>query len=142
MVEPNPQLLGDPTVPTITLAGKAWPVPMLAPKQNKHVVPTILKVVPHVLAAGDGKGKFDLDRFAKAMDTTTYDALILVTWMALTRAHPSMTREEFEEMPIGTMELVLAVLIIAQQTGVIRPGKAGEPKTGEAPAGNSQTGMP
>jgi len=142
MTEPNQAALDDPAVARITLAGREWPVPMLAPKQNAVVVPTILRVVPHVLSAGDGKGKFDLERFAQVMDEAAYRDLVTIAWLALTRAHPALTRDEFENMPVGTMELVLAVLIIAQQTGVIRPGKPGDPRPGEAPAGSSQTGTP
>jgi hypothetical protein len=140
LTEPNQALLDDETIPRVTLAGKQWPIPMMAPKQNAIVVPTILKIVPNVLSANDGKGKFDLARFAAVMTEEAYRGLITIVWMALTRGHSALTRAEFEEMPIGTMELVLAVLIIAQQTGVIKPGKPGDIRTGEEAAGNSQTG--
>ncbi len=144
MTEPNQQLLDDPTIPRITLAGKEWPIPMMAPKQNVVLVPTILKVVPKVLSAGDGAGKFDIARFSEVMTEEAYKALVTIAWVALTRGHPALPRAEFEDMPVGTMELVLAVIIIAQQTGVIKPGA---PKMGEAQppipaAPNSQTGTP
>lgn len=142
MTEPNQTLLSDQAIPTVTLAGKAWPMPMLAPKQNCIVVPTVLRIVPAILASGDGKGMFDLKAFAKAIDEQTYRDLVTIAYTAVTRAHPEMTRAEFDEMPIGTMELILSVLVIAQQTGVIRPKMPGEPPSGEAPAGDSQTGMP
>lgn len=141
---PNRVLLDEDTVPQITIAGKAWPIPMLAPKQNVKVVPAILRVVPKILATGNGEGKFDLKKFAEAVDEASYADLLNIVFLALTRGHPDLSRDEFDNMPVPTMDLVLAVIVIASQTGVIKAGMkpAGDVQLGEAGAGNSQTGTP
>ncbi len=79
--EPNALLL-DGTTPTIKLAGRDWPVPLLAPRQNRIVVPAIGRWA----RAGD-----------PAFSTEQYDEAIAIVHAALTRAHPTLTREEFED---------------------------------------------
>ena len=39
--------------PVITLAGRAWLVPKLAPRQNRIVVPALVELIPKILAARD-----------------------------------------------------------------------------------------
>jgi hypothetical protein len=107
--EPNAALL-DGTTPTIQLAGRAWPVPMLAPRQNRVVVPGIGRWA----RSGDPVGT-----------TEQFDEAIVVVHAALTRAHPSLTREEFEDWPVSARELMAALPVIAQQTGLFVPGEAG-----------------
>ncbi|HLY07615.1 MAG TPA: hypothetical protein VKR31_17850 [Rhizomicrobium sp.] len=110
--------------PTITLAGREWPLPKLAPRQNRIVVPALLELVPRILKARDEvdkageKGSFAT--LARYLDTGSYDALANLVFAALTRANPSLTREEFDDMAIDTFELVAAVVPIARAAGLIR----------------------
>lgn len=83
--------------PVIIIAGRAWPVPLLAPRQNRIVVPLLVA------------GRAD------------YDSLSTVVFTALTRAHPALSRREFDEWPMPYYELVDALPVIAQQTGVVKP---------------------
>jgi hypothetical protein len=53
-------------------------------------------------------------------DTEFFDQLSDAVFWALKRAHPQMSREEFDEMPIATLDMIDAVGTIAQQTGMMR----------------------
>src|SRR5690242_10231464 len=86
----NPMMIntnnsGD--VRTITLAGREWAVPKLAPKQNRIVVPALLQLVPKILCARDesaGAGeKGSYATLARYLDTTSYDALASLVFSAL-----------------------------------------------------------
>jgi hypothetical protein len=112
------------TTPSITLAGREWALPKLAPRQNRVVVPALLVLVPKILRARDdadaagAKGGFAT--LARYLDTESYDALAGLAFAALTRANPSLTREDFDDMAIDTFELVAAVVPIARAAGLLR----------------------
>ncbi len=86
--------------PTITIAGREWRIPPLAPRQNRVVLPGLMRL-----------GKEPAER---------YETLLDIVFAALTRARPSITREEFEDWPIATWELVESIPVIAKQTGLLR----------------------
>ena len=110
--------------PTITLAGREWAVPRLAPRQNRIVVPALLELVPKILAARDdadaagAKGGFAT--LARYLDTNSYDTLATLVFTALTRAHPNLARDEFDDMAIDTFDLIAAVAPIARAAGLVR----------------------
>ena len=118
-VAPNKALI-DGVTPCVTLAGQDWPVPMLAPRQNRVVVPAI-------------------GRWARSdhglISTEQFDDAVMIVHTALTRGHPELTREAFEDLPITTLELMSALPVIARQTGLFKPPAAGGPKLGEGSAG-------
>lgn len=111
--------------PAITLAGREWPVPLLAPRQNRIVVPALLELIPKILRARDeaaARGETgSLAQVSRYLDTAAYDRLTEVAFTALTRAHPALARTEFDDLPIDTFELIAAVRTIALQAGLIRP---------------------
>jgi hypothetical protein len=72
-------------------------VPLFAPRQNRIVIPALLQL-------GTGTGE-------------CYALLLDIAYAALTRAHHEIVREEFEDWPIATHELIAALPIIAEQTG-------------------------
>ncbi|HEX4079587.1 MAG TPA: hypothetical protein VHX61_12030 [Rhizomicrobium sp.] len=86
--------------PVITIAGRAWRIPLLAPRQNRVVI----------------AGLMDLGGRPEAQ----YDTLLDIVFAALTRAHPALAREEFDDWPIATWELLDALPVIAKQTGFLR----------------------
>jgi hypothetical protein len=110
----------ESTIPTITLAGKQWPVPQLAPRQNRIVVPALLEIVPKIVEARAQAGNTGLGEVAYYLDTAIYDRLTDVVYFALTRAHPQLSRAEFDDMPIDTTELFAALSVIASQAGLLR----------------------
>ncbi|MGH6878876.1 MAG: hypothetical protein ACREHV_16070, partial [Rhizomicrobium sp.] len=71
--------------PVIVLAGREWRVPLFAPRQNRIVVPALVRL---------GSPR-----------ETQYDLLLDIVFAALTRAHPLILREDFEDWPLATHEL-------------------------------------
>lgn len=106
---------------TITLAGQEWPVPTLAPRQNRVVVPGLLEVIPQIIRArSDAPDASGLAQLARYLDTATYDRLAEIVYTALTRANPALSREAFDDLPIGTAELIGALNPIARAAGLYR----------------------
>jgi hypothetical protein len=106
---------------TITLAGKHWPIPTLAPRQNRIVVPALLEVIPKIMRArGEAADATGFAQLARYLDTQTYDRLTEITFMALTRAHPALTRAEFDDMCVDTAEILAALNPIARAAGLYR----------------------
>jgi len=81
------------------IAGREWRVPLFAPRQNRIVVPALLRLGTDAAAH--------------------YELLLEIAFAALTRADPGIAREEFDEWPIATHELIDALPIIAKQTGLM-----------------------
>lgn len=108
----EPAQVNETDVPVITLAGKQWPVPLLAPRQNRKVVPLLVSV--------------GLITDARSISEELYGKLLDIVYLALSRAHPNLARDEFDDMPIQTMELVNAIPTIAEQTGMLKAGEPGE----------------
>jgi hypothetical protein len=82
------------TDPTVVLAERVWPIPELAPRQNRIILPLLV--------------------YSKDWD---YGVLADVAFVALTRAHPNLTKAEFDGLPIPQSELVEALPVIKDQTG-------------------------
>ncbi|HEY2446250.1 MAG TPA: hypothetical protein VGI20_10985 [Rhizomicrobium sp.] len=109
---------------SIVLAGRDWPVPRLAPKQNRIVVPALLELIPKILgaraesdAAGDDGAPSQIPLY---LDTAFYDRLTDMVFAALTRGTPELSRDEFDTLPIDTLELLLSVRVIARQAGLLK----------------------
>lgn len=106
---------------TIVLAGQEWPVPTLAPKQNRIVVPGLLEVIPKIIRArNEAPEASGLAQLARYLDTETYDQLAEIIHTALSRAHPDLTRAAFDDLPIDTSELIGALNTIARAAGLYR----------------------
>lgn len=90
-------MTGDPT---IAIAGKRWRVPLLAPRQNRVVLPALVNL--------------------GARPEEQYGALLDIAFAALTRAHSWLDRAQFEGWPIPTYELIGALPVIATQTGLMK----------------------
>ncbi len=120
------------TVPMIVLAGREWPIPRLAPKQNRIVAPALLELIPRILRARDefaaGDGSFA--QMARYLDTASFDRLCDIAFVALTRAAPALSRAEFDDMPIDTLELIAAVRVIARQAGLLGRVGGGDERLG------------
>jgi hypothetical protein len=117
--------------PNVTLGGKEWPIPLLAARQNKIIDPLILSLLP-IFA----QWQSDKAAALAQLGSVQYDALLEIAFIALKRAHPELTRDQFLDMPITLPELIGAFNIIAQQTGVFARDVLGEAKG----VGNPQTG--
>ena len=155
--------------PCIWLNGRNWPIPLLAPRQNRIVVPAIAKITKRMRDIAEQKlGSLDAQEKAEliaalgsetelrkrlwrvtdfsfeiiaGLEAEFFDLVSDALYWSLTRAHPALTRQQFDDMPIGMIEMVDAVGIIAQQTGMMRRTEdtAGPLATGEQPSPSSQT---
>lgn len=113
-------------VAQVRLAGKAWRIPMLAARQNRIIDPLILGLLPVFAQWQDDKS----GALAK-LGNQQYEALLEIAYVALTRAAPELTREQFMDMPVTLPELIEAFSVIAQQTGVFQKTGEGEMTPGE-----------
>jgi hypothetical protein len=116
-------------VPTILLAGRNLPVPILAPRQNRTVVPALLELIPKIIEArkcalvdpqDESKGINRLRLLTHLVDTKTYDIMCDIVFTAVTRAEPDFNRAEFDDLPLDVEDLISAILVVARQAGVIR----------------------
>lgn len=113
------EVASDPSVvpvPTITLGGTVWNVPKLAPKQNRVLIPMLLEIIPKIETARASVGD-ELAKMAALITTENYDKLCAISYTALTRAN-ALTRAEFDDLPIDTTELIVAIPLIASQAGL------------------------
>lgn len=108
------------SAPKVTLGGQEWPVPVLAARQLRVILPLWRKVV-----------SIDYAEVTTADMDTTFD----VFHAALTRARPEITRDDVLDMPIALHEIMPALDVIAGQMRILRKAgdreSAGE-KKGEA----------
>jgi hypothetical protein len=120
--------ISAPPVPTMTLAGEEWSVPILAPRQNRVVVPLIDAVLPKIDAArrkalvdpADDKSAIIPAKWVTGLiENGAYDDLCAICHAAITRARPDITREMFDDMPVASFELLAALPLIGRQAGMI-----------------------
>jgi hypothetical protein len=127
-----------PDIPVVHLAGRDWPIPKLAVKQNRVVTPAITKMLPQLgrffaateaLAQGDGAALLPLE-----VSQETFDLMSDAVYAALTRATPGLARAEFDNLPISFFDLISALAVVVQQSGSFKHTAPGDTPTGEAPA--------
>ena len=99
----------------VTLAGRAWVMADLAPRQFRKVIPAVLSLSSL--------------RAPEHLDEGKMDHLLDALYYALTRNYPDLTREEFLDLPIKVTELFAALPALAVAAGIER-GEA--PPVGEA----------
>jgi hypothetical protein len=133
MTSPNQELLSDERIPTVTLAGLTWPIPKLAIKQNEIILPILLRRAPQLAALAAGQGGMTTE--------FVHDCSTIVYW-GLTRGHKGFTREEFDDMPIEVTEVLNAVTVVGQQTGLLKAREATGPLVPAAVAPLSPIGSP
>lgn len=78
-----------------------------------HIAPLSLR---QILAIADYVPKLSAIT-AENMSGERLSPLAEVLWHGLRRAHPSLTREEFFELPISIAELVAALPVVIEQAG-------------------------
>lgn len=140
--------------PKITLGGSEFAIPRLALKQNRVVVAGLKKLLPllaelektaeaakQAVASGAGPGAAGmamLDAFP--IDEVSFDTLCDVVYAATTRARPEFSRAEFDDLPVGVDELMMALPVIMGQTfAFARRGDAQPAGEAQAPSGAPAT---
>jgi|SRR5579862_1712326 len=132
-IEPNAALLEDTDIPRIRIAGREWPVPPLAIRQNAKVQPLLVSVMP-VLE------RLPVEGLSSMTEQVMTDLATIAYW-CLDRGHnepppkaPALTRAAFDEWVVTLPELIGAAGVAARQTGLYRTFKRGEKPAGEASA--------
>jgi hypothetical protein len=124
--EPNPAHLNDGT-PTVSLGGVLWPIPKLAIRQLRRLQGKLDPVIDVVFRAPQ-KG-FD------ELTPDQFDDMAFIIFVGLTRAHPMLTVEEFENMSIDWREMWQALAVVwVQATAPPRDRSPGEATRGPSPS--------
>jgi hypothetical protein len=145
-IKPTPMFPVDlDGAPSITLGGREWKVPKLVHGQNKRIVPAAMRWMPTLLpllAAAQAEDASALIAAADALSEESYETLGMMARVAISQAHPGIGAGEFDQMPVSAMELLAALPVIIEQTGMFRkrqPGDA-DPPPGEKSAATPSTG--
>lgn len=129
-------------VPKIILAGQSYPVPKMAVKQLRVLLPKALKLMsslgPMMQAAMGLKNESipveERVKFLGELSLTeeNFDLLLDIVQIGVSRGTKDFTRESMEELVIELPELMAALPVILAQTGMApAPGGGGTP-VGEA----------
>jgi hypothetical protein len=141
-VKPAPMFPIDlENAPKITLAGREWAIPTLAIAQNRIIVPAVMKTLGLMkqIASAVEQKETNANWYQQLeIGTEDFDRLCTITHAALTRGYPSMSRGEFDQMPISFAELVAAAPIIMNQTGSFQAANK-DAKPGEAQAAGTES---
>ena len=132
MTEPTEH---PPPVPTVTLGGRAWPIPELAIRQLRVVRRPLIDLTDAIAAT---EAETTGERVMR-LSTVQYEAMVEVVYQGLTRAHPKLSREEFLDLPASDMEIFQAFLVVRSQSGLFVTASEARPP-GEAAAEPSPTG--
>jgi hypothetical protein len=131
MVKPDRKLLKtddtaiDASISVIRFGGEAWPVPKLGIKQLK-LINTKLDRLWEILITNQAP--------MNTLSDQDWEDLGYVTYVALTRAHPDLTMDEFEDTGTDRQELVFAFMpIITAASGRKKETKPGESAATESP---------
>jgi hypothetical protein len=109
--------------PKVDFGGQQWPVPKLAFKQIKLIHKRLDRLATLLITNPTPMGEYtdeDLEDLAYTLH------------VALTRAHPALTRDEFDEYPTDRLELSRAFFVVLVQANGTR--KASEPGEAEGAA--------
>jgi hypothetical protein len=129
---PNPEFL-DGQTPCITMAGQKWPIPKFKLRQLQRIVPMMTEVAVDFSLAGqsldpaamrDGRAVFKLSE-------SQFEKVMRIVHVALTRAHPQLTWDDFLEWEIDINELMNAIAVIAEAASLKKKNE-GAPEEGEA----------
>jgi hypothetical protein len=121
-VVPNQKFL-DGETPKIEWAGKDWPIPLLAPKQNRHVLPAIMRVRHKVRTINVAT--------AEPISEDDFEDLSKIVYWGLKRAHPDLTRDDFDEVSMPMKEMLKAMTVVAKQASGVPDKDEGDGNSAE-----------
>src|SRR4051812_30324875 len=108
-------------LPTVTLAGKEWPVKPLVILQLRVVVPAVMRIKTMV---------------PSSITEEQYSDLIEIVYQAIAPGQsPPLKKEDFLTLPISLREMMEALDVIMPQAGLVKA----EGGQGEAPASSTGT---
>jgi hypothetical protein len=116
------------STPCVTLGGREWPVPELAIRQLRAVRRPLIDLT-EAIAATDSESAGER---VLRLTTAQYESMCEVVYQGLTRAHPTLSRDEFLDLAATDAEIFLAFLVVRRQSGVYVARDAEASTTGEA----------
>ena len=118
--------------PAIVLAGKNWPIPELSIRQLREVRGPLMELHKRLFKAMYGASSPEIAKLKasatfETLDRNDFERLVVepVYW-GLTKAHPTLKLEEFLDWSVDEQELVSAVFVVQQQSGLFVPGQKSE----------------
>jgi hypothetical protein len=111
-------------IPTVTLAGRQWPVPELTIRQLRacrRAIIDLSEALSPVVEKGDsGEARVVTTTGERVMHLPAeqFDQMCNVVYHGLTRAHPSLTPQEFDALEATDSEIFLAFLVVRRQSGI------------------------
>lgn len=131
----------------ITLAGQSWPIPKLAVRQWRVVVPGVFKLMGNFgpmfekMRQGDMTGVAAAQHFSLTQELT--ELMVEVIQAALSRATPRITKEHVLDMECDMTELMASLPVIMKQAGLFsaEPAQTRTASTSGEARTESPTGM-
>ena len=125
----------------VKIAGVERFIPVLAMRQNRVVVPLMLKVLPLIEAAGARRdpetGELVMappEAHMRLFQEDTLATMNMMVFTALTRAY-ELTLDEYLDEAVSVHELTLAMPAIVKQTAFFKAVEEGQKRSsGEDPA--------
>jgi hypothetical protein len=135
----------DQPPPTITLAGKDWPIPeLLVWRDLKKCRSELLELTARINAAVviSGDSMETVARLLDDLPNEDFDRLVMGPLLAAVQSlHPTVTRADFEAWPTTELERQFAWLKVRQHSGLFVFSKEAAPGEADgAPSPPSQTG--
>lgn len=115
------------THPTVKLAGNVYAVPPLVPRQQRFALPTIMKLGNAIRVLppgpnGEPRGAFDVTKLSPEF----YDEIVIaVFWGAIWPNMKNATPDIMQDMQVSWAELMAAINVIREQTGLYGPAPEG-----------------
>lgn len=113
--------------PTVTLAGKEYPVPDLVPLQQRELFPALKRAIDYIV-------KHKGESFSSMNREFIDDGLTIVYWGAIWPNEEKTTFDQFLRMKVSSIEIMKAVPIIQIATGLFektKPQEGGTPGESE-----------
>jgi hypothetical protein len=104
-------------IQNVTIGGREFPVPPLAIKDLRVIVPNVVHLQKSAL---NGTALLGGDDFGLLIDTV---------FSGVAAGSPGFKREDFDALPATPRELIAALTVVAEQTGM--SAEPGEQRAGE-----------
>ena len=119
--------------PVIKIAGVAYTVPKLVPRQQRYVLPALLRVTPAMYKLGKAmKEQGGLANLENPLTTEIYEDLLrILYWGVIWPNDKAFKYDTIYDLPIDLEDLSTAALAVQKQSGLFRQASVEEAESGE-----------
>ncbi len=124
-------------VPTVTLAGRDWPVPEFCIRQlratRRPLIDLTNAINPVVETDAEGNGRIvtSTGELVLSLSPAQFDQMCDVVYHGLVGGSPSLTRDAFDALKATDAEIFLAFLVVRRQSGIFVDAQHVEPRAPE-----------